>query len=71
MPAGRPGSNPMEPLANGPIPWSLSRPYSMSPGSRPGALLCPRRFDTATGLPLTPNGGDVNVTFNASGIFKV
>jgi hypothetical protein len=28
-------------------------------------------FDTGTGLPLTPNGGDVNVTFNASGIFKV
>lgn len=28
-------------------------------------------FDTATGLALTPNGGDVNVTFNASGIFKV
>lgn len=28
-------------------------------------------FDTATGLPLTPNGGDVNVTFNASGILKV
>lgn len=28
-------------------------------------------FDTATGLPLTPNGGDVNVSFNASGIFKV
>lgn len=28
-------------------------------------------FDTATGLPLTPNGGDVNVTFNASGIAKV
>ena len=28
-------------------------------------------FDTATGLPLTPNGGDVNVTFNGSGIFKV
>lgn len=28
-------------------------------------------FDTATGLPLTPNGGDVNVTFNASGIFKI
>jgi len=27
-------------------------------------------WDTATGLPLTPNGGDVNVTFNASGIFK-
>ena len=28
-------------------------------------------FQTATGLPLTPNGGDVNVTFSASGIFKV
>jgi hypothetical protein len=27
-------------------------------------------WDTATGLPLTPNGGDVNVTMNASGIFK-
>lgn len=28
-------------------------------------------WDTATGLPLTPNGGDVNITFNASGIFKI
>lgn len=28
-------------------------------------------FDTATGLPLTPNGGDVNVTFSASGIVKI
>lgn len=28
-------------------------------------------WDTATGLPLTPNGGDVNLTFNASGIIKV
>lgn len=27
-------------------------------------------FDTATGLPLTPNGGDVNVTFSGSGISK-
>jgi hypothetical protein len=26
-------------------------------------------WDTATGLPLTPNGGDVVVTWNASGIF--
>lgn len=26
-------------------------------------------FDTATGLPLTPNGADVVVAFNASGIF--
>lgn len=26
-------------------------------------------WDTATGLPLTPNGGDVTVTWNASGIF--
>jgi hypothetical protein len=32
-------------------------------------LIC--HFDTATGLVLTPNGGDVNVSFNASGIFKV
>jgi hypothetical protein len=32
-------------------------------------LIC--YWDTGTGLPLTPNGGDVNVTFNASGIFKV
>ncbi len=28
-------------------------------------------WDTATGLPLTPNGGDVNIAFNASGIFKI
>lgn len=26
-------------------------------------------FDTATGLTLTPNGGDVTITWNASGIF--
>ena len=32
-------------------------------------LIC--YWDSATGLPLTPNGGDVNVTFNASGIFKI
>jgi hypothetical protein len=29
-------------------------------------------FDTGvTGLPVTPNGGDINVTFNASGIFAL
>jgi hypothetical protein len=28
------------------------------------------RFDTATGLPLTPNGADVTVVWNASGIWK-
>jgi hypothetical protein len=28
-------------------------------------------WDTGTGLPLTPNGGDINLTFNASGIFKI
>lgn len=28
-------------------------------------------FDTATGLPVTPNGGDINMAFNASGIFKL
>lgn len=27
-------------------------------------------WDTATGLPLTPNGGDVTVSWNASGIWK-
>lgn len=26
------------------------------------------RWDTATGIPLTPNGGDVTVAWNASGI---
>jgi hypothetical protein len=28
-------------------------------------------WDTATGLPLTPNGGDVTVQWNASGIFQI
>ena len=29
-------------------------------------------FDTGvTGLPVTPNGGDINVVFNASGIFQL
>ena len=27
-------------------------------------------WDTATGLPLTPNGADVTVVWNASGIFR-
>lgn len=31
-------------------------------------LLC--FWDTATGLPLTPNGGNVTVTWNASGIIQ-
>ena len=26
-------------------------------------------WDTATGLPVTPNGGDITVTFSASGHF--
>jgi hypothetical protein len=26
-------------------------------------------FDTGTGLPVTPNGGDITVTWNASGLF--
>lgn len=26
-------------------------------------------WDTATGLPVTPNGGDITVTWNAAGIF--
>lgn len=28
-------------------------------------------IDTATGLPVTPNGGNINVTWNASGIGKI
>lgn len=28
-------------------------------------------IDTATGLPVTPNGGDITISFNASGIFKL
>lgn len=28
-------------------------------------------FDTATGLPFTPNGGDVVLNFNASGLFSL
>lgn len=31
-------------------------------------LIC--RWDTATGLPLTPNGGDVTVVWSASGIYQ-
>ncbi len=34
------------------------------------ALIC--YIDSASsGLPVTPNGGDINVTFNASGIFTL
>jgi hypothetical protein len=28
-------------------------------------------IDTATGLPVTPSGGDINVNWNASGIFAI
>jgi hypothetical protein len=29
-------------------------------------------FDTGvTGLPVTPNGGDINVSFDAAGIFQI
>lgn len=28
-------------------------------------------FDTATGLPVTPNGGDITITFSVSGIFSI
>jgi len=28
-------------------------------------------FDTATGLPVTPNGADINVALNGSGLFKL
>jgi hypothetical protein len=29
------------------------------------------RYDTATGLPVTPNGGNINVQVNAGGHFQV
>lgn len=32
-------------------------------------LIC--LYDTATGLPVTPNGGDITVTWNASGLFAL
>lgn len=32
-------------------------------------LIC--SHDTATGLPVTPNGGDIIISYNASGIFKL
>lgn len=32
-------------------------------------LIC--NIDTATGLPVTPNSGDITVTWNASGIFTL
>lgn len=28
-------------------------------------------FDSGTGLPITPNGGNITLTFNASGIFAL
>lgn len=43
--------------------------YEDSGSAATSDLIC--YWDSATGLPLTPNGGDVNVTFNASGIFKL
>lgn len=32
-------------------------------------LIC--NFDTVTGLPVTPNGGNINLAWNASGIFRL
>ena len=32
-------------------------------------LIC--YIDTGTGLPVTPNGGDITITWNASGIFNI
>ena len=32
-------------------------------------LIC--NHDTSTGLPITPNGADINLIYNASGIFKI
>ena len=37
----------------------------------PGTSRLVAYFDTVTGLTLTPNGGNVTVTFNGSGIFQL
>jgi hypothetical protein len=43
--------------------WKDSGTEATSP------LIC--NIDSATGLPLTPNGGDVNWVPNASGVFQI
>jgi hypothetical protein len=44
--------------------------YKDSGASATSPLICV--FDTGvTGLPITPNGGDVNVAINASGLFTL
>lgn len=43
--------------------------YKDTGSSATSPLIC--IFDTATGLPLTASGGDVTVTWNASGIFSI
>lgn len=58
--------------------------YTAVSGATVEALVCYRKnsganttwrlvfyLDTATGLAVTPNGGDITVTWNASGIFKL
>lgn len=44
--------------------------YNDTPGTEATKDLI-ANFDTATGLPLTPNGGDITYAWNASGIFKL
>lgn len=50
-------------------PFELGILYVDSGTASTSWLIC--AFDTATGLPGTPNGGDFDVTWNASGIFKI
>lgn len=57
LPSGSPGAS-LESL--------ILAKFTTSAAASP--LLC--RFDTATGLPLTPNNADVTVVWNASGIYK-
>lgn len=45
------------------VVWMDTTVESTSP------LIC--NFDTATGLPVTPNGGDITVTWSGSGIFAL
>jgi len=43
--------------------------YISNGGSASNALVC--YIDTGTGVPVTPNGGDIIITWNASGIFSL
>ena len=51
-------------------PFESFQIYNDTPGTE-GTKDLIANFDTATGLPLTPNGGDITYAWNASGIFAI